>query len=390
MSRLFGIDFLRAMAILLVVFAHSTTMIVEFRPFSLVSLPFVTAGYLGVEVFFVISGFLIGSILIKTLERYKTFNPKLLFHFYARRWMRTIPTYFLAVTVFFAIRGWHRNEPFSENLWLLIRYLTFTQNIAGTDQTFGIAWTLAIEEWFYLVFPVSLLLLGLLLKKHKRILEKVSRGWMAFVIRPKFIVLFTVIIYVVIGNVLRLAVYFYNPDSPWLLSLQSTFMRIDAIPYGVLSSWIVFYYRDALRARVLRWSLFSFVIGFVGSGYYLMYLDPLHQYPFLSKTLFYTYTDVSLAFGVLYFTTIGKPRPSIHIPIALIAHMSYSLYLFHFIILYLLATIWKLEPGVPTFLTYWILTFLLSIVVYFYVESPMTAMREKFRFSKRVLEKTRR
>jgi len=92
-NRVYGLDILRCIAILLVVYSHGTSF---FSP--------KIAGYLdyivfdGISMFFVLSGYLIGTILIKELEN-KGFSKKILFNFWKRRWYRTLPNYFLVLTI---------------------------------------------------------------------------------------------------------------------------------------------------------------------------------------------------------------------------------------------------------------------------------------------------
>jgi peptidoglycan/LPS O-acetylase OafA/YrhL len=81
-KRIYGLDILRAVAILDILIGHSLTHAnIDFGLFD------------GVNLFFVLSGFLIGKILIKNMER--EFTIKSLYTFWYRRWMRTLPAYFL-------------------------------------------------------------------------------------------------------------------------------------------------------------------------------------------------------------------------------------------------------------------------------------------------------
>jgi peptidoglycan/LPS O-acetylase OafA/YrhL len=86
-SRIFGLDFLRAAAISLVVFAHAEIFL---HTLGVPSTLFHYAGFQGVELFFAISGFLIGSILMKA----NITSPNELLRFYFRRWMRTLPAFY--------------------------------------------------------------------------------------------------------------------------------------------------------------------------------------------------------------------------------------------------------------------------------------------------------
>ena len=120
-------------------------------------------GNLGVRTFFVISGFLITSILMRELERTGGIS---LWTFYARRFLRLMPAYWFYVVVIAlliptgrVVASYHQLAP----------VLTYTSNYWRTLGIFGHTWSLSTEEQFYFLWPVALLLLGL------------SRAWLATV-----------------------------------------------------------------------------------------------------------------------------------------------------------------------------------------------------------------
>lgn len=140
-----ALDGLRGIAILLVLAFH------------VLDLP---AGWMGVDLFFVISGFLIGSILIDTREKSYYFR-----NFYIKRVFRIFPLYYsvlIVVILFFAIA----DISFWKSGWAFFFYL---QNIMATFLQFwpegwqaslNHFWSLAIEEQFYLIFPLIVLLVS--------------------------------------------------------------------------------------------------------------------------------------------------------------------------------------------------------------------------------------
>jgi len=103
------LDVCRALAITLVVFSHGRRLLTPFVP-SLDVLKF--GGFLGVELFFVLSGFLIGRILLSHLQRESTFSwvPK----FWVRRWARTLPAYwfYIALNLTLLAIGWRAADNF--------------------------------------------------------------------------------------------------------------------------------------------------------------------------------------------------------------------------------------------------------------------------------------
>lgn len=94
-NRIYGLDILRAMAILFVLNIHSVHF---FSPFSLIFKILTPLNLDGVTLFFVLSGFLIGGILINQFEKDRiTFNT--LANFWVRRWFRTLPNYFFILVI---------------------------------------------------------------------------------------------------------------------------------------------------------------------------------------------------------------------------------------------------------------------------------------------------
>jgi len=91
-NRIYGLDILRAFAIFFVVLAHASSFLTQ--PLQDILWHF---QYDGVSIFFVLSGYLIGGILIKIIEN-KGATFKNLFNFWLRRWLRTLPNYFLVLS----------------------------------------------------------------------------------------------------------------------------------------------------------------------------------------------------------------------------------------------------------------------------------------------------
>ncbi len=141
--RNFGLDLTRAIAISAVVWAHSLRSLKLGFGERVPGLFPVD----GVSVFFVLSGFLIGRIIFRSVEG-KT--PSELFAFYKRRWWRTLPNYYLFLLLHIAA---YIALGISEKIdW---RTLVFLQNINLPNTLFfRESWSLAVEEWFYILFPL--------------------------------------------------------------------------------------------------------------------------------------------------------------------------------------------------------------------------------------------
>lgn len=93
-SRVFGLDVLRAFAILCVVYGHGYAVTDQSIPHDIYHIPV----FDGVAIFFVLSGFLIGRILLRTIT-HNNFDRKMLTEFWIRRWFRTVPNYMLVLSL---------------------------------------------------------------------------------------------------------------------------------------------------------------------------------------------------------------------------------------------------------------------------------------------------
>jgi peptidoglycan/LPS O-acetylase OafA/YrhL len=146
-TRVAGLDLLRAGAILLVLLAHGSLL---FQPFALAFRHCLMAGPFGVDLFFALSGWLIGGILLDLGDRLT--EPRMFAGFWLNRALRTLPEYYLFLAVNIGIWFWREGEVPDFG-----RHLIFAQNLLGRPPTFFLeAWSLGVEEWFYLLFPLGL------------------------------------------------------------------------------------------------------------------------------------------------------------------------------------------------------------------------------------------
>lgn len=152
-GRVYGLDIFRSLAVLFVLWGHTLE---HSQPPEWARL-LGRLGGVGVELFFVLSGFLIGGILIDLIDKGRLTNLREARAFWMRRWLRTLPMYFFALVAFLRLDYLGRH-----NLMDYPSYWVFMQNFAWPiGQFFGISWSLTIEEHFYLWFPLIFLGAGL-------------------------------------------------------------------------------------------------------------------------------------------------------------------------------------------------------------------------------------
>lgn len=225
-SRVFGLDLVRALAVLLVVGAHVNFI---FLPLTGPVEAWLMLGQYGVEMFFALSGFLIGGILIDEAASGAGWVRR----FWIRRWLRTLPLYYLFL-LFNALMPTPDGSAPS-----LLAYGLFVQNLAWPQPMFFIeSWSLAVEEVFYLLAPL-LAFAAMALRMPRR------RAWGALVAT-------------ILGLILVRAAYVALRGPDWDGVRMVSLVRLDAIAYGVAAVWLI---RTGLSVRAARWLA---VIGGVG------------------------------------------------------------------------------------------------------------------------------
>lgn len=145
-TRLPGLDLLRAIAVIWVMLFHSYLVGGLGEDYAWLS----RYGWMGVDLFFVLSGYLIGSQVLAPLAR----GERLSFGgFYLRRAFRILPAFLAVLAIYLWVPGF-REAPGMEPAWT---FLSFTLNLLidyGRNQAFSHAWSLCVEEHFYLLFPL--------------------------------------------------------------------------------------------------------------------------------------------------------------------------------------------------------------------------------------------
>ena len=162
MKRSASLDFLRGAAAFSVAIPHYLTANAPFQPFA------EAFAIAGVEVFFVLSGFVLAPQIVDWVVGKPWRNLGV---FLVRRWMRTIPPYVVALIVIATLTGNLMTADFA-------RYLFYVENLfasANHVDFYPVAWSLAVEEWFYLLFAPALFLVARLLGRSDRRLEAALR-----------------------------------------------------------------------------------------------------------------------------------------------------------------------------------------------------------------------
>ncbi len=356
-SRVYGLDVFRAVAIIFVVIGHGGFMIDEALP----GFPWIRL-IDGVELFFVLSGFLIGNILIRMYEKKGTISARDLFGFWKRRWFRTVPNYYLILLVNIALVTAGVINGNKESIsW---EFFFFLQNITSpfTD-FFWESWSLTVEEWFYILFP--LLMLGIISISGKSIPKQNK-------------VLATIIIFILCPLLYRISVSSEQVDLFWydtkFRKLVAT--RLDAIMYGVLFAWLRIYYNRIFEKIALP----AFVSGIV-LIYAFMYLQAQDSTGYFAKTFYFSLTGFSASLLLPWASMKQKCTTRFGRMMTFISVISYSMYLLNFgpiaqVIQYNFNPEGPLQ-GIIAYLIFWITVVGTSTLLYKYFEKPVMDLREK-------------
>lgn len=227
MKRNLGLDAYRCLAIAFVLAAHSLAFFYS-RYFDVYPLEYVLG--LGVEIFFALSGFLIGGLLIRDVVEARGARGATarLASFYVRRWMRTLPLYYLLLLVTVLYPGWFgMPTAASATPHTIVANLVFIQNFRPQWlELQPVSWSLSIEEWFYLLTPLGMVAISLASKRSTR--SRLLLGYALLII---------------VGVFAYRAADFLLAQSSWDFGTRKQiFMHLDALMFGVLVAWLKFYH----------------------------------------------------------------------------------------------------------------------------------------------------
>lgn len=291
--------------------------------------------YLFVEFFFVLSGFVLYPQLMKVLN-----NKKNLITFYKRRWLRTIPLY-LVITAAVSVLT---NNMFSFDFF---KYLIFIQKIFPnfiSNDYFPVAWSLSIEEIFYLTFPLILISLN-----------KSNFLFYTFGLILFFIALKLFSSSYVDANFLR----------------TGSILRLDAILIG----FVLAHYKKIIIYQKIKIIILNFALLLFYLLNYKNFMSGTNS-PYVSLT-FITLLQIISSFTIFSFIYLENLIKKLKIKnlCLLISRQTYSIYLTHIIFIYILSDI-----QFPTFLSiiiYITTLFITSSIIYRYFEKPFLSLRPK-------------
>lgn len=355
-NRNFGLDILRSIAILFVMLSHGRHLLPDLKLFSY----FAHGGFFGVELFFILSGFLIGTILIKLIiKKESNSETKVLFDFWVRRWFRTLPNYYLFLFLNIIVGFVYFKQNFFD-----FEYFIFIQNFSkNIGNLMSESWSLSVEEWFYISFPLWLLFNFKLLK---------------FTVSKR--ILFSILSYIFIFTIIRLiSVEIFS--LKWLVVRGIVLFRLDSIAFGVLVAYLNIFYSSQLKtiSRKLLCVGMVFLLG----ALVIQHLNFISNYNLglYSKVFLFTQTSLGFALIIPYFLNVNYKSGKISYIVSHFSIISYSLYLIHYSFALLFVQIfknWYSTNWLMNYLLYWILSILTATLCYNLFEKPTTNLRYYF------------
>ena len=306
-NRLREIDFLRGIAILLVLMRHQ--YLFQFTK---------NMGWIGVDLFFVLSGFLVSGLLFKEYIKYGNIKPGL---FLIRRGFKIYPIYYLFYILY--LIPILINHKF---VWKgFVADMFFVQNyVWGWGYAYPASWSLAVEEHFYFGFA---LLLWIALKKN---LLDIKEG-----LNSRNISKFEIIIIVIMIICFCMRIYSntYFPNYS-VKNTTMTHLRIDSLLAGVLISYLCYFRNDFLTYFFNSHKIKLLILSLLLLSFSPLF-DPLDS--FFIKTIGFTFLYIAFGIVLIYFlldkninTSLNKYFSKIVVNmISKIGFSSYSIYIIH-------------------------------------------------------------
>jgi peptidoglycan/LPS O-acetylase OafA/YrhL len=298
------------------------------------------------------------------------FSISILKTFWIRRWFRTLPTYFLILITLCII---HLLFDDGFTLRSATRYFIFSQNLFTEHPSlfFPEAWTLAIEEWFYLIFPILIFFTFLFIESYQKSLLGIA---------------LLVIVFITAFRFYRFSNVTITGIKDWdLIFRKQVITRLDSLMFGVVGAYIS-YFHKSLWIKFKTQLLFAGIIIFIASKFLLPKFTTIDG--IYSCVFSFTLYSIGTLFMLPYLSELKTGNGLLYKPITYISLISYSMYLLNLSIVagWIIGSIpWEEITNniylkvILNYSIYWLLVIGLSILIYKYFEIPMTSLRERFK-----------
>ena len=355
-AHVVGLDGIRGVAVLLVFISHfhwilsPDPFLTKVTPWHFINRTF-EAGFMGVDIFFVLSGFLITSLLMKDRS---TNRKNLVRRFYRRRALRLLPALYALLIANFFVSRWE-NFPGDiqwRTTWHAILFLNnwnIVNNFGEAQNDLGHLWSLGIEEQFYLIWPLTIWLLAKLKIPSKMMIP---------------LILFASLVVMVHRTSL------WNDGTSWIILYIRTDTRLDSLLIGAMFAYV--YRHFQVPSKILNSVATLSLMGLV----YIKYV--LDKSPFIFEmgwtiiALLAGFIILSVAEGVFFVQKVFTWRP-----LTMIGKVSYGLYLWHMPIFLLFGRHVTSGPRPLRLLIGIVIASVVTSLSWFFIEKPFLNLKNR-------------
>lgn len=356
--RLRELDFLREAAILLTIIRHIKLPLGHLKQMA----------WIGVDLFFVLSGFLVSGLLFR---EYQKFGNVEAVKFLIRRGFKIYPVYYILCAVYliwFAII--HQLIILSATMADLV----FIQNyIKGWGYIFSASWSLDVEEHFYVLVAVTAWYITTMYRRPHNSSSRIDRlEWL-------------IISIMVLCLIMRLIQNHFYPG--YAINHTMTHLRIDSLLAGVLIAYEYYFYRDRMLRTFAKIRSFIFPIAALLLSFTIFLPS---ETSFFVRTIGFTLIFIAFSLVLIYFILdedingqLDKvfSRPVVNI-VSRIGFYSYAIYIIHILVIkFLDAVSYKIlllqNPYLFIFLVY-VLSILSGWIITDVIEKFFLNIRDKF------------
>jgi len=348
LERRIGLDIMRMAAILIVVLGHTSillegTLLKDFPYFKPID---------GVDLFFVLSGFLIGGIMLRDFNEHSKILD--LLTFWKRRWFRTLPLYFLILGLNYWVvkNGWIKGDIEQAN-WT---FLFFLQNLSQPFfDFFWESWSLSVEEWFYLSSPIIFFLL----------LKFISKKTAFFI--TICLMIASTFLFRLLNTTAQIDPFFFD-----ITFKKVVLMRLDSIAFGLLFAWLYLYHSSVLIKFKYHFLFLAILILC-----YQRTID-LNVTSKFAQVVYLTLSPMALSLSIPFFHSLRLKENVFTLFATFISKISYSMYLINLaLVIQVIHINFNAANGFIQYICAWFFIISASYLLYTFFEKPLMNLRDK-------------
>jgi peptidoglycan/LPS O-acetylase OafA/YrhL len=362
-GRTYGLDVMRAVGILMVMEEHSFHIIADFVPHGFVFIPYMDK----ISFFFVLSGFLIGNIIMNLYNR-ENFSARDVGVFWIRRWVRTVPLYILVITGLVILRYSFTHVGFVFPWREFVFFQNFYYPEADPYYFYPEGWSLAVEEWFYFLVPAIIFVCHQLFSK---------------VASKKNILLSVIVSIIISSTALRVYRALNTPDmniytwNIWFYKI--VLLRLDTIMFGFFAAFVRYYYRSF-------WSSIKdvcFYIFLAGMAVTIFGHTMWKEHNFWLKTFFLSQTGIIMMLWLPKLDSMKIGKGFMVKFITYLSKLTFALFLLNRTPI--LKSMMQLFPAknismaMVEYVSYFVILMISATLFHKYLEQPVMTFRERIK-----------